>query len=167
MNNYVETNTLSEHIIAFLGSARSTRAYFRILREQRIKRYKSASVKTTLYHLRQHGMITQDEDGWKLTEKGRSYKRPERLLEYLPSPFEKDVQKHTIVSFDIPESKRHARRWLRDQLRIFGYEMLQRSLWRGPGPLPKTFMERLKKLAIADCIKTFTVVGSKSRRQSN
>ena len=33
--------------------------------------------------------------------------------------------------------------------------MIQRSVWVGPSPLPKEFMEYLKSIGLKDTIKTF------------
>ncbi len=151
-------NTLGDYIIAFLSSARSTRVFHRILREKRIKRYKTGSVYAELSRLKKKQLINQNNKGWFLTEKGKIYKKPYSPLEYISSPFTKESPKNIIVSFDIPETKRHARRWLRNQLKIFGYTMLQRSLWKGPGPLPKECLSRIQKLGIKDSVKFFTSV---------
>ena len=49
------------------------------------------------------------------------------------------------------------RRWLRNQIKIFGYKMLQQSLWLGPGPLPPAFLKRLEDLKIRKNVKTFKI----------
>ena len=62
-----------------------------------------------------------------------------------------------LVLFDIPENKKGEREWFRRQLRELGYEMIQRSVWLGPGPLPAEFIEYIKTIGLRDCIKAFVV----------
>jgi DNA-binding transcriptional regulator PaaX len=62
-----------------------------------------------------------------------------------------------LVLFDIPEKKRKTRNWLRLQLKLWEFEMLQQSVWLGKGPLPKEFTNRLKLLNISECVKIFKI----------
>jgi CRISPR-associated endonuclease Cas2 len=79
------------------------------------------------------------------------------LFSYFLSPFNKNQQPNTIISFDIPEINRAKRNWLRNQIKIFGYTMLQQSLWIGPGPLPPDFLKRLNELGIRKNIKIISI----------
>ena len=62
---------------------------------------------------------------------------------------------------DIPEKDRFMRHWLRNKIKIFGYKMLQQSLWIGPGPLPSSFLKRLEDLDIKKNIKIFKITKRK------
>ncbi|MBP6884485.1 MAG: hypothetical protein KBC17_01510 [Candidatus Pacebacteria bacterium] len=157
MVDYWEYHTLTDTIIAFLTSARSTREFHRILRERGKTRYKAASVNSTLTRLKNKKYIEKTEAGWQLTEIGKKISKRENIFDYIPSPFKNDDIKNCIVSFDIPVKDRIKRDWLRGQLKLFNYVMLQQSLWLGPGPLPKEFSERIKKLGIKDKVKIFVV----------
>lgn len=57
--------------------------------------------------------------------------------------------------FDIPEEKKAEREWFRFHLKRFGFEMIQRSVWVGPAPLPKEFLVYLEEIDLKSCIKTF------------
>ena len=57
--------------------------------------------------------------------------------------------------FDVSEECRHYRNWLRDQLKEFGYVMVQQSVWAGPSPLPKEFKDYINKLKLQKSIRTF------------
>ena len=48
-----------------------------------------------------------------------------------------------IVIFDIPEIRKNKRNWLRGDLMALGFMQLQKSVWFGPAPLPKKFIEYL------------------------
>lgn len=71
------------------------------------------------------------------------------------SSFKKDTPKNLIVMYDIPHNLKKERDWFRRQLIRFGYVMIQRSVWVGPSPLPKNFLDYLKEIKIGDSFKTF------------
>lgn len=154
----MDNPTISDLIIAMLFSGRSVRRYRAILHEKQLQRYKRASVSIALTRLKNKRYVRHNGEGWSLTKTGKLFANRRFLFSYLASPFpRKNIDKvYTIVSFDIPESSRNVRNWLRNQLKIFGYEMLQQSLWIGPGPLPKIFLERLEKLKVRDKVKIFS-----------
>ena len=72
-----------------------------------------------------------------------------------PSSFKKDSPKNLIVMYDIPDRLKKERDWFRRHLIKFGYIMIQRSVWVGPSPLPKDFLDYLKEIKIGDNFKTF------------
>lgn len=71
------------------------------------------------------------------------------------STFKKDAPKNLIVIYDIPEKFKKERDWFRRQLIKFGFIMIQKSVWVGPSPLPKNFLDYLKEIEIGDNFKTF------------
>jgi len=71
------------------------------------------------------------------------------------SEFDKKAPKNLIVIYDIPEEKKKERDWFRRQLKNFDYIMIQRSVWVGPSPLPKDFLDYVKLLDLKDKLKTF------------
>ncbi|OGI60245.1 hypothetical protein A2814_02875 [Candidatus Nomurabacteria bacterium RIFCSPHIGHO2_01_FULL_38_19] len=144
--------------MATLGSARSTRKFYSIVREQEFKRYKKESLKVTLSRLHSRGYVENSALGWSITRKGKKHIKNITLLSYINSPFTNDAPVNLILSFDIPEKDRHIRHWLRNQIKIFGYKMLQQSLWIGPGPLPASFLKRLENLNIRKNVKTFKII---------
>ena len=60
------------------------------------------------------------------------------------SSFGKDAPKNLIVMYDIPHNLKKERDWFRRHLIKFGYVMIQKSVWVGPSPLPKNFLDYLK-----------------------
>ncbi len=62
-----------------------------------------------------------------------------------------------MVLFDIPEKKRKTRNWLRLQLKLWDFKLLQQSVWIGKGPLPKEFTDRLRLLGIYECVKILKI----------
>jgi|SRR6185436_15644525 len=81
-------------------------------------------------------------------------------LKSFVSEFNKKSPKNLIVMYDIPHKKKVVRDWFRRQLKIFGYIMIQRSVWVGPSPLPKEFLAYVKELQIEKEFKTFKLARS-------
>lgn len=71
------------------------------------------------------------------------------------SPFKENEPKKLLLIYDIPEAMKKERDWFRRQLISFSFIMIQKSVWVGPSPLPKDFLEYLKIIKIGDNFKTF------------
>jgi DNA-binding transcriptional regulator PaaX len=149
--------SIGDIIIAMLLSNRSSYQFKKIIEKRELARYKKESIQIALSRLRKTGYIIKSVDGWSAAEKSKLYSLKNKLFSYFISPFNKDSQINNIVSFDIPEINRIKRNWLRNQLKIFGYKMLQQSLWLGPGPLPAFFIKRLSELEIKNSVKIFKI----------
>ena len=120
------------------------------------KNHPENSFQITFTRLRKNGLIEIKFEKWILTEKGKQYfENKNKLYLKFNSPFVLDAPKNLLLMFDIPESRRAERNWLRWHLKEFQYHRLQQSVWVGPSPLPKKFGTHLKKLGLYDCIKTF------------
>lgn len=122
----------------------------------KFKNYSQNSLSGTLSSLRKAGFIENIDDELRVTPKGQAYmKRKIDSLKQFSFKFEKDAPKNLIVMFDIPETKKAEREWLRWHLKKFNYSMIQKSVWVGPSPLPKEFLDYVKKIDIKDGLKTF------------
>ena len=120
------------------------------------KKYPSGSIRTTIWRLHEQCLIEKDLAGWYITPAGKNYiKRKADSLLGFDFRFPKDAPKNLIVMYDIPENQKAEREWFRWHLKKFNYEMIQRSVWVGPSPLPKEFMEYVRKIKLKDAIKTF------------
>ncbi len=69
--------------------------------------------------------------------------------------FGENAPRNLIVMYDIPHSLKKERDWFRRHLIKFGYIMIQKSVWVGPSPLPKDFLDYLREIKIGDNFKTF------------
>jgi len=122
----------------------------------KFKSYNYNSLKISIARLRKHGFIKKDLKGWYLTKEGRKYaKKKFDSLKQFKSPFGKSTPKDLLLIFDVPEVEKGEREWLRLHLKKFGYIMIQKSVWVGPSPLPKEFLEYLKTIGMKTMIKTF------------
>jgi len=47
------------------------------------------------------------------------------------------------------------RKWLRRELAVLDFRPIQKSVWFGPGPLPKKLIEEISERDLEKCIKYF------------
>ena len=114
------------------------------------------SVRNQCCYLIKEGLITTEDKNLILTKKGRIFLKNKILKKSdFNFYFDKDAQKDLLVMYDIPEDKKPEREWFRRHLIKFGYVMIQRSVWVGPSPLPKDFIDYVKKIGLKDDLKTF------------
>ena len=119
------------------------------------KNYSPGSLRGTMSYLIKEDFI-KDHDGLYITTKGRSYiKRKIDSLKQFNFRFDKNNPKNLMVMFDVPEPKKAEREWLRWHLKKFNYFMIQKSVWVGPSPLPKEFLDYIKTIGLEKSIKTF------------
>lgn len=105
--------------------------------------------------------IEKESESWRITKKGQEYiKRRQNSFSTFQFSFPKSSPKNLLVMFDIPESQKAEREWFRLHLKKFGYEMIQRSVWVGPSPLPKDFLSYVKDIKLTECVKTFKLARS-------
>ena len=82
------------------------------------------------------------------------------------SPFKKHSPKNLIVMYDVTEEKKKERDWFRRQLKNFDYIMIQRSVWVGPSPLPKEFLDYVKEIGLQEHLKTFKLAKPYTGKES-
>ena len=122
----------------------------------KFKRYSQNSLSGTLSYIRKAGFVENIDTDLQVTRKGQEYikKKIDSLRQFYFN-FDKNAPKNLIVMFDIPETKKAEREWLRLHLKKFNYSMIQKSVWVGPSPLPKEFLDYIKAIKIKDGFKTF------------
>ena len=115
-----------------------------------------ATMRVTLSRLKRKGYVDNKKGIWQITKAGCTHLSDKTSS--FPAHSRKIVKrelKSIVISFDIPETHRKKRNWLRIELLRLGFEMLQRSVWLGSAPLPKEFIDSLGKLQILPYIKFF------------
>jgi len=121
------------------------------------RKIKKETIKVNLYRLKKRGLITQDpkEKYYFLTDEG------EEFVSYIKNRFSILKQpwdgKLRIVIFDIPEKKKYWRKWLRDELNLMQYQLLQKSVYIGKHPLPESFYKALIKNYLTEYIFILTI----------
>ncbi len=122
----------------------------------KFKTFSQNSISGTFSRLKKDGFIENIDDNLRLTLKGQKYiKRKIDSLKQFDFKFNESAPKNLIVMFDILETKKAEREWLRWHLKKFNYLMIQKSVWVGPSPLPKEFLDYIKEIKIKDGFKTF------------
>jgi DNA-binding transcriptional regulator PaaX len=86
----------------------------------------------------------------------KSEKSGKRYYQYRCFEFNYKVgsPRNLVVMYDIPNDKRKERNWFRRHLHKFGYIMIQKSVWVGPSPLPKEFLNYVKVIGLANQLVT-------------
>ncbi|MEI8337766.1 MAG: hypothetical protein WCF92_01310 [bacterium] len=120
--------------------------------------------KSALSRLKRNGYVVNENGNWRITTQGQKYiERKNKIHQQFDSPFLESSPKNLIVLFDIPEKMKSERDWLRSHLKKFNYEMIQKSVWLGPSPLPKEFVSYIKSINLEKCVKTFKVSKVKTK----
>ncbi len=121
----------------------------------KFKKYSPNSLRATMSSLVKEGFI-EDYGSLCVTLKGKKYisKKIDSLKQF-NFKFNKNAPKNLIVMFDVSESRKAEREWLRWHLKKFNYLMIQKSVWVGPSPLPKEFLDYIKSIELRDSLKTF------------
>lgn len=105
---------------------------------------------------------------WNINERVKKNHRKRKFYHLnFSSCFEKNAPKNLIVMYDIPAEKKKERDWFRRQLKNFNYEMIQKSVWVGPSPLPEEFLDYVKAIGLKDQLKTFKLARAYDKRKNN
>lgn len=121
------------------------------------KHYKYQTLANRSSELKRNGYIKETNGNYFITQRGQDFlhKNTRQNLKIFESERGEKDQKDLLLLYDIPEDKRSERNWFRRQLVKFHFVMIQRSVWVGPSPLPKDFLDYLKIVGLKDTIKTF------------
>lgn len=131
------------------------------------------SLYSLLNQLKRDGLVRKKQPGrntiWNITPRGRIHlvkigmrrsrrRGGEQLVfpskkKYIPKP----AKDFIIVAFDITETERKRRDWLRSCLVGFGFSQLQKSVWVGNWGIPEEFLRDLKDLKMFPCVHIFSV----------
>ncbi|KKQ88115.1 MAG: hypothetical protein UT09_C0003G0017 [Parcubacteria group bacterium GW2011_GWF2_38_8] len=154
--------SFGDFIVSYLLSYRSSKIQKKILYElvQKRRILSRQVFNNNLYRLKKKGILDFDFNKDVVINKNSLV---------LHTFFTKIKERPTgdtkvMVLFDIPEKKRKTRNWLRSQLKLWDFEMLQQSVWLGKGPLPKEFNARLCLLDINECVKIFKIQSIKIQK---
>ncbi len=121
------------------------------------KYFKYQTLANRCSELKTKGYIKEINGEYFITYKGEEYlnKKDRRSFKKFFSDKNKHDPKDLLILYDIPQNQTSARNWFRRELRRFNFIMLQRSVWVGPSPLPKDFVDYLREIKIGDNFKTF------------
>ncbi len=121
---------------------------------------------TLISRLRTDGLIKKTAENGSLTL-SLTYKGKETARD-----LEEKIRKHglpighytmekakrlTIISYDIPESEKRKRNWIRTVLSRHKFQMLHKSIWVGLIKLPEEFLKDITELKILPFVEIFSV----------
>jgi DNA-binding transcriptional regulator PaaX len=108
-------------------------------------------------------LLSNKKDISRRGEPGRKYFQYQRFIYNFKNTAPRDL----IVMYDIPTEKKKEREWFRRHLQKFGYVMIQKSVWVGPSPLPRNFLDYVKKLGLLSQLRTLKLAKPYSRYDRN
>ncbi|MEK7512929.1 MAG: hypothetical protein AAB601_01905 [Patescibacteria group bacterium] len=114
-----------------------------------------------LNYLKRQGLVEKKESKmgrtcWSITARGRKNVRDWQDKKQERYEIKKDTVLRVVV-FDIPETEKAKRDWLRGALRRLGFSLLQESVWIGLCKLPERFLLDLKRQGLLPCVHIFEV----------
>jgi hypothetical protein len=116
-----------------------------------------------LSKLKREGFITKTGKNqklgcWAITGRGKIKEQRLQQNAFAKPLYQVEKSKEThIIVFDIPETLRRERDWLRGVLKNFELKMLQKSVWVGKVTLPGEFFDDLRRRGILDYVEVFAV----------
>jgi DNA-binding transcriptional regulator PaaX len=121
------------------------------------KFYKYQTLANSFCSLKTKGFVKESNGIFYITNKGEAFleKKKKILLKKFLTEKKDTDPKDLLVLYDIPEDKKYKRDWFRRELINFHFVMIQKSVWVGPSPLPKEFLDYVKELGIKNNFKTF------------
>ena len=131
---------------------------------EKIARYKMQIAEqqyfqTSLQYLKRKGFVIGKRQGrssfWSLTEKGYTHLEEIRMRHI---PYDKEItDKIFILSYDIPETNRRDRGWIRGVLGFLDFSMVHKSVWIGKHKIPEGFLLDLKRRGVFKYVHIFEV----------
>ncbi|HPB60416.1 MAG TPA: hypothetical protein PLH96_01180 [Candidatus Paceibacterota bacterium] len=157
--------TLTDEILFFLSNhpgnykrLRQDLSHNRTFTEDERERQRfNRTILNTLHKLKKRGLVEGNSNSWKISQLGKKFLFHPKKLNLDKEKTSRPTTKKLIVMFDIPETKRVDRNWLRTQLRKIDFMMVQQSVWLGPAPLPQALVSALKDLGLLEYLKFFEV----------
>jgi DNA-binding transcriptional regulator PaaX len=120
-----------------------------------------SAIYSSIVRAKRLGYIDGAKKEYYLTEKGRLYaKKIKHRLKVFSPPSQISKNKDLLLMFDIPEDRKGERDWFRYHLRMFGFEMVQRSVWVGSSKIPPEFIKYLKERKLDKYVMTFKLAKS-------
>ncbi len=121
------------------------------------KHHKFQTLANNASLLQKKGFIKRTQKGeYFITYKGLEFLESGRdFLKKLNIEVDKNLPKNLLVIYDIPQSMKKERDWFRFHLKKFHFVMIQKSVWVGPSPLPKEFLDYVEEIKLGDSFKTF------------
>lgn len=148
-------------ILEYLNKERTGVKYhgvrFSLLGLPDFKYYRYQTLANNFSVLSKRGFIKLMKNGeYIITTKGKIFlEEGKDILRNFKTERNIDSPKDMLIIYDIEEKRRRERKWFRLHLKKFHFVMIQKSVWVGPSPLPKDFLDYLKEIKLGDNLKIF------------
>ena len=142
------------------GDHQKIKEYYSTFENQHKELLVKKKISTYLWNLKKQNLVYLKDGKWFATNLGKSLVetiKQKRFIsiDTLILPPKDDVSR--LVIFDIPETERQKRDWIRIELVSCDYKPLQKSVWLGFRPLPQEFIEELDFLKIKNYVHIFSI----------
>ena len=124
---------------------------------------------STLNRLKKNGFLDVVDQNWKITNSGKN--KLAKLIKTnnnrLPSAnYKKEASNNVkIITYDVPESRKRERDWLRLSLANLGFKMMHKSVWIGKVKIPEDFLDDIKILKLSDFVEILSITKSGNIRK--
>ncbi len=129
-----------------------------------IREVKKESLRTIAWRLKKKGLIEKTGEKYQLSVFGMEMVRKVQDEEKEEAEWD---GKWRMVIFDIPETMRNERDWIRKELGTIDYRPVQRSVFFGQYPLPPDFLKELGQRNLKNCVRFLTVGDVNERELKN
>ncbi len=145
--------SFSDFIVSHLLSWRSVRIQRRVLYELvKKRRHKNQQIfNNNLHRLKNKGVISFDSKKNVVINK----KELQSYVSFKNMNVKPTGEIQVLVLFDIPEKKRKVRNWLRLQLKLWNFKMIQQSAWLGGRSITERIFRPLKSIRYKKMRKSF------------
>ncbi len=114
------------------------------------KKIKAITIRQSIRRLKKQGFVEEKNGHYFLTVRGKLLGH--KILEIKKCLNKKWDGKFRLVIFDIPEKNKLDRNWLRRELYILKYKLLQKSVFVGKQPLPKGLIKSIKNRRLGNYV---------------
>lgn len=115
---------------------------------ERSSGYSRKTLRNAANRASQKGLLRYEDGIPLLTNKGLHAMQP-----YIATKLAK--QARLMVTFDIPEENSHLRRQLRQLLREWHFEQVQKSVWISQYDYGSVLVEAIEELGLGECVQVF------------
>jgi len=144
----------------FVGELPNTHPGFKLMKDMfgcnSKKKFEKQIIKVSISRLKKQGLVKQTKNKKLcLTDKGKEmviYIKDRHSI--LNKPWDKKIR---VVIFDIPEERKHFRKWLRQELSLLLFKSLQKSVYIGKYPIPDDLYQDLIDNNLFQDVHIFTI----------
>lgn len=127
--------------------------------EKLVQKIKPRSISAALQRLQKQGLVIHEHKQWTLTKTGKDFAESSFQYKKFRNKGRLPRKDNTtrIVIFDVPETEKRKREWLRGELIYHEYKPLQKSVWIGNRSLLPELIKTIDFLNMSSYVHIFSV----------